>query len=88
VSATRAELPGLVDVDAGAGRQRRATSRDLGLERLELRITVENAGSMRVAEWAGFVREGVLRSLHLKQGLRSDVAVYSRLRSDGAGAPT
>jgi RimJ/RimL family protein N-acetyltransferase len=56
---------------------------DLGLERVELKITVENEPSIRVAERAGFVREGVLRSLHFKQGLRTDVAVYSRLVTDG-----
>jgi RimJ/RimL family protein N-acetyltransferase len=56
--------------------------RVLGLERVELRITAENEGSIRVAERAGFVREGVLRSVHFKQGLRADVAVYSRLASD------
>lgn len=55
---------------------------ELALERVELRITAENAPSMRVAERCGFVREGVLRSVHFKQGLRSDVAVYSRLASD------
>jgi RimJ/RimL family protein N-acetyltransferase len=55
---------------------------ELRLERVELRITTENAGSIRVAERAGFVREGVHRSLHFKQGLRADVAVYSRLASD------
>jgi RimJ/RimL family protein N-acetyltransferase len=56
--------------------------RELGLERVELHITVENLPSIRVAEKCGFVREGVLRSVHLKQGLRSDVAVYSRLARD------
>jgi RimJ/RimL family protein N-acetyltransferase len=55
---------------------------ELELERLELRITAENAASIRVAERCGFLREGVLRSVHFKQGLRADVAVYSRLRSD------
>lgn len=55
---------------------------ELGLERVELRITVENEPSMRVAERAGYVREGVMRSLHFKQGMRTDVAVYSRLATD------
>jgi RimJ/RimL family protein N-acetyltransferase len=35
---------------------------ELGLERIELWIDVENTGSERVAERAGYVREGVLRS--------------------------
>ena len=56
---------------------------ELGLERVELRIEVENEPSIRVAERAGYVREGVLRSVHFKQGLRADIAVYSRLASDG-----
>lgn len=56
--------------------------REFELERVELRITTDNVASMRVAERCGFVREGVLRSVHFKQGLRSDVAVYSRLESD------
>jgi RimJ/RimL family protein N-acetyltransferase len=55
---------------------------ELGVERVELRIEVENEPSIRVAERAGYVREGVLRSMHFKQGLRTDIAVYSRLRTD------
>lgn len=55
---------------------------ELGLERVELRITDGNEASMRVAEKCGYVREGVLRSVHFKQGERSDVAVYSRLADD------
>jgi RimJ/RimL family protein N-acetyltransferase len=56
--------------------------KELELERVELRISAGNVASERVAERSGFVREGVLRSVHFKQGLRSDLAVYSRLASD------
>jgi RimJ/RimL family protein N-acetyltransferase len=56
---------------------------ELGLERIELRIETENEPSIRVAERAGFVREGVLRSVHFKKGQRADIAVYSRLATDG-----
>ena len=55
---------------------------ELGLERIELRIDVENVASERVARRAGFLREGVLRSVAFKEGLRADVGVWSRLRSD------
>jgi RimJ/RimL family protein N-acetyltransferase len=55
---------------------------ELGLERIELRIDARNAGSERVAERAGFRKEGVLRSLAFKDGLRSDVGVWSRLQHD------
>ena len=55
---------------------------ELGLERIELRITPENAASIKVAERAGYMREGVLRSVHFKQGKRTDLVVYSRLKSD------
>lgn len=54
----------------------------LGACRLQLLISVDNQASSRVAERAGFQREGVLRSLHVKQGLRSDTEVWSLLPSD------
>jgi RimJ/RimL family protein N-acetyltransferase len=55
---------------------------ELGLERVELRISSDNEPSLRVAERLGFVRDGVLRSLHLKEDVRSDMAVYSLLRGE------
>jgi RimJ/RimL family protein N-acetyltransferase len=55
---------------------------DLGLERVELHIEPGNDASIRVAERAGYVREGVLRSVHFKEGLRQDIAMYSLLRGD------
>jgi RimJ/RimL family protein N-acetyltransferase len=55
---------------------------ELGLERVELHIDPENTASIRVAERCAYVREGVLRSLHFKEGLRGDTAIYSLLRSD------
>jgi RimJ/RimL family protein N-acetyltransferase len=54
----------------------------LGLERIELRIDPANTASLRVAERCGYRLEGVLRSVAFKEGLRSDVAVWSRLASD------
>ena len=55
---------------------------ELGLERLELRIDPANAGSVKVAERSGYRLEGVLRNLHLKDGLRVDTGVWSRLSQD------
>jgi len=55
---------------------------DQGIERCELVISLGNTGSERVAERAGYVLEGTLRSIHLKQGKREDVTVWSRLPSD------
>jgi RimJ/RimL family protein N-acetyltransferase len=54
----------------------------LGLERLELLIQPENTGSERVAERAGYRREGVLRSKHIRDGRRADFGVWSRLRTE------
>ncbi len=54
----------------------------LVLERLELRIDPANAGSAKVAERSGYRLEGVLRNLHLKDGVRTDVGVWSRLSQD------
>jgi RimJ/RimL family protein N-acetyltransferase len=55
-----------------------------GIRRCELLISVGNGASERVAERAGYVREGTLRSVHVKQGKREDVTVWSRLPSDPA----
>jgi RimJ/RimL family protein N-acetyltransferase len=55
---------------------------ELGLQRLELRIDPENVPSTKVAERAGYSLDGVLRNLHFKADLRSDVAVWSRLSQD------
>ena len=55
---------------------------ELGLIRIELLISVENAASKKVAERCGYVREGVLRSIYLKPGLREDTEIWSRLATD------
>jgi RimJ/RimL family protein N-acetyltransferase len=55
---------------------------ELGALRAYLLIDDTNTASLRVAERAGYVHEGVMRSVHLKQGRRIDQAVWSRLPSD------
>ena len=55
---------------------------ELGLERIELWIDVTNPASERVAERAGYLREGVLRSYWFKEDIRCDFGIWSRLRSD------
>jgi RimJ/RimL family protein N-acetyltransferase len=55
---------------------------ELGLERVELHIDPENTASIRVAERCHFVREGVLRSVHFKEAIRADTAIFSLLRAD------
>jgi RimJ/RimL family protein N-acetyltransferase len=54
---------------------------DAGAERVQLRADVRNAASLRVAEKAGFTREGTLRSAAFdqRQDRRIDYAVYSLL---------
>jgi RimJ/RimL family protein N-acetyltransferase len=55
---------------------------EAGALRIVLIIDVENVASERVAERCGYVREGVMRSSYLKQGIRIDAAVWSRLPTD------
>ena len=55
---------------------------EAGALRIVLIIDVENSPSVRVAERCGYVLEGVMRSSHLKQGIRIDAGVWSRLPSD------
>lgn len=51
----------------------------LGVHRVEARVFAGNAASERVLERAGFTREGVLRSMPLRIGGRSDQTLYSLL---------
>ena len=55
--------------------------RERSIERLQLRAATVNPASQRVAEKAGFTREGVLRSAHYNARLeqRVDWAMYSLL---------
>jgi RimJ/RimL family protein N-acetyltransferase len=55
-----------------------------GAARVQLRADVENVASRRVAEKAGFVAEGVLRSAHWnpRLGRRQDWVMYSLLRDE------
>jgi RimJ/RimL family protein N-acetyltransferase len=55
---------------------------ELGALRAYLLIDTGNVASRRVAERCGYVLEGVHRSVHLKQGRRIDMTVWSRLPSD------
>ena len=55
---------------------------EVGALRAYLLIDTGNVASQRVAERCGYVLEGVLRSMYLKQGRRSDQMIWSRLPSD------
>ena len=53
----------------------------LSIERMEILIDPRNRPSLRVAESAGYVREGVMRSYRpSRNGGRLDLAMYARLR--------
>ena len=60
---------------------------ELELERIELRIDPRNVASQRIAARVGYRLEGVLRNVHLKDGLRCDAGVWSRLRDDPEPEP-
>jgi RimJ/RimL family protein N-acetyltransferase len=55
---------------------------ELGALRVTLIIDVENRASSRVAERCGYVLEGVMRSSYLKDDVRVDAGLWSRLPSD------
>jgi RimJ/RimL family protein N-acetyltransferase len=50
--------------------------------RASLVIDAQNLASQRVASRAGYLLEGTMRCTYFKQGLRSDVQIWSRLPSD------
>jgi RimJ/RimL family protein N-acetyltransferase len=54
----------------------------LGLERLELLANPRNEGSQRLAERAGFTREGTLRLYRRRHGVREDLVMFSMLAED------
>lgn len=53
-----------------------------GAQRIALHISASNTASQAVAERAGYRREGLLRSVHLKPGRREDTTVWSLLPGD------
>jgi len=55
---------------------------DLGIARVHLTTHVDNPASQRVAERAGFRREGVLRSWEELRGERLDLVMYSLVGAD------
>jgi RimJ/RimL family protein N-acetyltransferase len=53
-----------------------------GLARIQLHTLPGNVASERVAEGAGFTREGLLRSFAEFKGERTDITMFSLLPSD------
>jgi ribosomal-protein-alanine N-acetyltransferase len=60
----------------------RGVLRELAPARLQLFTDVENEASMRVAERAGFTREGLLRNWYDLRGERRDAVMFSLLLGD------
>jgi RimJ/RimL family protein N-acetyltransferase len=56
--------------------------RQLGLERVELLANPENDASLKLAERAGFTREGTLRRYRRRHGVREDLVMFSLLAED------
>jgi RimJ/RimL family protein N-acetyltransferase len=60
----------------------------MGVERMEILVDPRNEPSLKVAEAAGYVREGVLRGYRpSRNGGRLDLTMYARLRADGRRVP-
>jgi RimJ/RimL family protein N-acetyltransferase len=58
--------------------------KELGLERVELLANPLNEASQRLAERAGFTREGTLRRYRRRHGVREDLVMFSLLPEDVA----
>jgi RimJ/RimL family protein N-acetyltransferase len=54
----------------------------LGMERVELLANPNNEASQRLAERAGFTREGTLRRYRRRHGVREDLVMFSMLAED------
>ncbi|MGH2756750.1 MAG: GNAT family N-acetyltransferase [Actinomycetota bacterium] len=56
--------------------------KERGLVRVQILAPLENPASQRVAEKAGFTKEGLLRSYRRIEGHHTDLIMYSLLRPD------
>jgi RimJ/RimL family protein N-acetyltransferase len=80
----------LLEAGRGEGRATRAVRLlaswalpEMGVDRLQLLTDPDNVASQRVAERAGFTREGVLRAYNGRgDDTRADAVVYSLLRQE------
>ena len=70
-----------VMTEAAAGLARWALA-EAGFERIEIRVAPGNAASLRVAEKAGFVREGVARNAGYTHDGRTDLVIFSLIPAD------
>lgn len=68
-------------LDAGRVKSRYAFD-DLGLNRLEAEVFVENTACCRLCERAGWRREGIARHKYFRKGRWHDVARYAILAED------
>ena len=55
---------------------------DLGLERIEIAVALDNRASQRTAEKAGARREGIARRAHRVHGHQRDMVIFSLVRED------
>lgn len=55
---------------------------DEGMHRVELRTAADNRRSRALADRLGFTLEGTLREAYPIDGVRHDLCIYGRLRSD------
>jgi RimJ/RimL family protein N-acetyltransferase len=55
---------------------------DLGLERVELTTTTDNAAVAELAPKLGFAREGTMRGRNLERGRRVDIVHFGLLRDE------
>lgn len=53
------------------------------VHRVEAGTDIGNVAEQRALEKAGFVRDGVMREAQYRDGTWHDIALYSRLRTDG-----
>ena len=58
------------------------TAATLDIQRMQVLVAPENGAALRIAELAGFEREGLLRSYWEHDGKRSDAVMLSQLPTD------